>query len=848
MVEILARVNLKLLLFLLLSVLAGAQLSAVAAEKQENIGLILLDQDINGYVTQKFQILNSTAPDITLDNVLANEYTGQNDWIKITENAYFKNREHSIHWLKGKIANTSDRPTEFILELDFPHINSVEFYLVANNNNQWETIHAKTVSDYERIQLRDIPYRNYLLRYAMPAHSNYDIYIKVKSSIVFVMPIGIWDEQTLLNNMQEFSIFNGIFLGCMLGMILYNLFLFASTRDEGFGWYVLFLLFSTAFLFVERGIGAYYLPSYNPEWVFRFTIADAFLVVGLAAHFASVYLDLKNRYPKYNRALMTGVYLNYVLAAVFLIYPQLWMIFMVVSFVIIMGGSAFFTGLMLWSKGLVIAKYYSLAWFAVILGGIVHAFVGLGLIDANVITKNSMQVAYMLEAVLFSFGLAYRIKTLAEEKNQAREEALVVHARATKEKLISEGKTKARTQFFASMSHEFRTPLTAILGYSDMASNQSLSDSKRLEYVKTISHSAQHMLQLINDVLDLSKIEAQKLEVEQIETQLIPLCEEVKNVLWILADKKGIEFKLDYQFPLPESIVTDPTRIKQVLVNLCSNAIKFTDKGSVTIAVSCEQEPLQVKFEVIDTGIGLKEEQLSRLFGAFEQADKSTSRNYGGTGLGLHLSKLIAQSLGGDIVVSSVYGQGSNFTFTSKAQFTSMAESNDSAYWIRDDSFLQNKNDQPLMTASSAETEPQQTNLETLKPKPQNTLKVLVADDNSVNLKLLSARLEKMSTQVINASDGVEALAKIWLEQPDLVFIDLEMPHMEGLTVVELCRAKNLTTPIYALTGDVSEGIEERCSLAGCTGHLPKPYDMKVIQSVVTDLKNTISQRHSNTA
>jgi len=415
-----------------------------------------------------------------------------------------------------------------------------------------------------------------------------------------------------------------------------------------------------------------------------------------------------------------------------------------------------------------------------------------------------------------------KLKEQAEiEKNLAEKQ----RSNAEKNQAISEAQNKAKSQFFASMSHEFRTPLTAIIGYTDLADRPTTSEVERKDHIKTIRHGAQHLLQLINDILDLSKIEAQQMDVEAIPVNLLQIVQEVYEFVWILAEQKGIRFHIDYQFPLPEIIISDPTRLKQALINLCSNSVKFTHKGGVTLHITCDASAQQLSFAVEDTGIGLKPEQIQKLFSAFVQVDSSTSRTFGGTGLGLYLSKLIANKLGGDIRVTSEYGKGSTFTI---AITTGSLEN---VVWLEK---------LPLNTEAPIDQNEESI---TVSPVAQlgaqqgEKIKVLLADDNLVNQKLVGFHLQQMGAEVVYASDGLEAIAESINGKVDLILMDMEMPYLDGMVVVSLLRKKGFAKPIYALTGNVNEEAQKESKDAGCDGHLSKPLDTAKLSAVIQSLR-----------
>ena len=381
---------------------------------------------------------------------------------------------------------------------------------------------------------------------------------------------------------------------------------------------------------------------------------------------------------------------------------------------------------------------------------------------------------------------------------------------AEKDKEISDAKNQAKSQFFASMSHELRTPLTAILGYADIAKRDELSEQERKEHIKTIEHSSQHLLQLVNDILDLSKIEAQKLEMEQLDVNVLSILSDVMDFFSILAFNKGISFSIDYQFPLPATITSDPTRLKQTLINICGNAIKFTEQGGVTVTVSCDKEPLRMNFAVQDTGIGLSPDQVGRLFGAFAQADASTTRNFGGTGLGLHLSKQIAEKLGGDIAVESERGKGSIFTLT-------------------------------IATGSLANV----TWLEALpKPErdavidnimiPQLTGHVLYAEDNPHNQKLVATFVKKTGATIDVVSNGRKALEIVKEKHFDLIFTDIRMPELDGVEFTKALLQANPDLPIIAITATATNQEIVEFKAVGFKKILRKPIDRKMLYETMS--------------
>ena len=387
-------------------------------------------------------------------------------------------------------------------------------------------------------------------------------------------------------------------------------------------------------------------------------------------------------------------------------------------------------------------------------------------------------------------------------------------------KQAAESANQAKSAFLANMSHEIRTPMTAILGFADILREAQGDQEKRTEWIDAIRRNGEHLLTVINDLLDLSKIEAGKMQVELIDTNPARIVEDVRSLLDVRARDKGIALEMEFHGPVPETIRCDPTRLRQILVNLAGNAIKFTDKGGVTIAAAVEgptaEDRAVLRFDVKDTGLGMTPEQLDRLFKPFSQADQSTTRKYGGTGLGLVISRQLARLLGGDVTVASEPKRGSTFTVRIDAGTYSELRMVDAGSAI---------------DAASAEA-----------PAASSSLRwsgrVLLAEDGPDNQMLISLLLRRVGLEVDIVGTGADAVARAgnaWeAGRPyDLILMDLMMPELDGNDAVAQLRARGYEMPVIALTAHAMAGIREQCIADGFNDYVSKPINRDALFTTI---------------
>ena len=408
------------------------------------------------------------------------------------------------------------------------------------------------------------------------------------------------------------------------------------------------------------------------------------------------------------------------------------------------------------------------------------------------------------ELVKAKLQLETKVHERTKELTNANEqlEASVVHANQLAEKAVAAD--KAKSEFLANMSHEIRTPMNAIIGFSQILAEENFNEEQK-EYVNIIQNSGTILLKLINDILDFSKIEADKLDIEFTDCRLDELLTGIESMMYQKAEQKGLEFHIARSDALPAWIRTDLTRLHQCLVNLTGNAIKFTETGHVYVNVSLERDNDKpfIRFDVEDNGVGIPPDKQDEIFESFTQADGSTTRKFGGTGLGLTITKRLAELLDGNLTLTSEVGRGSVFTLAIPAGVDISS--------------------QPALDGqdTSSKTTEEQRQLK----EPRFCGRLLIAEDVLTNQMLIKLMLEKMGLEVTIANDGKEAVDKALSNPFDLIFMDIQMPNMNGYEATKALREKGLKTPIVALTANAMKGDDKKCIEAGCDDYMSKPID-----------------------
>lgn len=609
---------------------------------------------------------------MTLEQISALPDNAWHKDLRTTPNFGFS---HDVFWFWFDLTNSQVTPDTWFLEVGYPILDHLDIFIRNEKGDVQEWALGDTLLFYKR----PIKHRNFIIPLALNSLESNQIYVRVQSSGSIQVPLHLWSEHGFNEQDHSYSLIHGIFFGLFVVMALYNLFLYVSVRDVSFLYYVGFVCTFLILLMSLSGYGFQLLWPYSLRW----QAINIPVLVSLALIFSSLFtqrfLNIKkdNSFNFYGLVLLTAMgCIN--LAATFVIdYATAIKVLMVVC--ILSGAISLAIGINCWMSFGNAARYFSIAWVMVLMGALIIALNRMGYLPAHEWVDYIPASTAALQALILSFALGDRIQAERTGKLAAQKEALDSQREALKAKLLArevefksqqikievEAESRAKNEFLAMMSHEIRTPLNGIMGMADLLRSSNL-DEQHKRYVNTIYSSGESLLTIINDILDFSKIQAGKLEIEKIPVNLIDLIDDCAAIFSSKVFSKNIILLCTLDPNTPVLIQSDPVRLRQVILNYLSNAIKFTEKGHVELHISLNPQTEMLKISVQDTGAGIPEDKQTQLFRSFTQADSSTTRRYGGTGLGLAICKKLSELMGGATGLISKSGAGSTFWFTCK--------------------------------------------------------------------------------------------------------------------------------------------------------------------------------------
>ncbi|MCG8667903.1 MAG: ATP-binding protein, partial [Pseudomonadales bacterium] len=778
---------------------------------------------INLPVVAKHDSLHSylyTWEDVTSTAGLPNaKQAFENGEFRLSHGELNKGFTDSAYWFYVALHNHQDYRRELILENDYPMLDTVEAYCAAGKELQYYLL-----GDHTSATSRPISARNFLVPISIGPQQQAHCFFRVKSSSNIALPLTVSDTHPYIESIHNSQWQLGAFYGIAVGLLIYCVVLLVTLREL---MYLYFALHCIGGMLFNAGLDGSLSRYLMPIGLQDVGVLMAVCLAQLGAlFFALEFLKVKRYSPYVYRFswLIAVVLLGYMLLS-----PL--MDTRVMSELIVSSGFAFlvymlFLGVLSLKNRHYTSLVFLLGWGPMIAAAMLVALSVLGVIQDSAVSIYSMKWAWCIELIVFAFGLGWSIRILKNTQQGSE-----------KQMLSAKRESIDKTQFLAKVSHEVRGPMSGILGLSELLGTTPLNMEQQ-RYVKAIRNGSQALLEVTNDFLDFSKIEAGKLSLTIRPFDLKDLVKDCAAIYEMAARKKGLKLVCIFEIGTPVVVEGDGGRVRQVLLNLVSNALKYTEIGYIKIRIGLTDQILDqqivLKITVEDTGVGINHDDVQRLFQNYSQLDQPVGVDSPSTGLGLAICRQLVELMGGTIQLESQPGKGSSFWFTLPVSIK-----DDYEYLDHEEIFnlitpWQNDVDVPI-AYSQSEPEPAPTPLQPeqdlmLDHQLSVDLRVLVVEDNDINLKVIHGFLEKLGLKPMTLHNGLEAVRHITEEanRYDLILMDCEMPLMDGYTAAKKIAEWELSqgleaTPIIALSAHATDMHKQKAMDAGMALHIAKP-------------------------
>ncbi|GAB1257584.1 hypothetical protein NBRC116494_20860 [Aurantivibrio plasticivorans] len=737
------------------------------------------------------------APGVTLSDLMQDpgEFEGLEEDASIPGFGYTE----QAGWMRFTLANRDVQDLRLFLDFDYPFIDNIDVYLTQKDQVLQELRTGSRVDNGRTYQSRS-PHVSFIL----PASQSIDVYVRIQSVHLLTFPVRIFSEESYFSHKKHLdAAYYGIF-GLYFAFSVFFMVVYAQQRD------ILYLIFS-----IQTVARALFDFAYSGE--LRLTISgyDDFISISypyFGAFSAATVLWFHAEFLQLRIFSRKMFWLTMGYALLFVVGAQVGLLvdravfFMMAPLQIILPIYIFFSTMPALMRRQQAARLYMIGIFVPLALAVLNT---LWLTNTIPMVYNFTlwsAIGYSLSFIILAFAMSARIEALADAKNDAEMEAFSAKAR-----------DNAKSEFLAHMSHEIRTPLNGVLAMIQMIRDSQLNKEQK-QWVDIIHSSGQNLLNIVNDILDFSKIEAGKLSIEQLPTNVSDLIEEVVALYSQGGRDSDVHYTYTVDPSLPQWVRSDPIRIRQILMNFLGNAKKFTKKGTIGVSVKATDNPRVFRISVTDTGIGIAKPQQKKLFNAFEQAESSTFRHFGGTGLGLTICQRLAHLMSGKVGFESEPNKGSCF-------------------WV----------ELPFIECDAPRSVD---NNEEITLSEHQPLHVLVAEDNAVNQTIITTILKKLGHTSLITSDGVEVV-DTFCENPsqfDVILMDCDMPKQDGYQATRVIREFEQehqldAVPIVALTAHAVKEFQAKSIACGMNEHLTKPIVINALSTMLANYQQKNAQR-----